>query len=109
MPLFWIIVLVLGGTAIVYTYAKAPPTSGPRVSPSAKPWPGNVTTADVQRAVQIALSRENEPNKLKAFASVLERFDINLSKLLTAKARQIELARKGILVEFNPNQTGPLR
>jgi len=107
MPLFWIIVLALGGTAVVYTFAKSP-TKGPKVSPSGKPWPGGIVTADEERAIQIALSRENDPAKLRAFAAVLERYDPGGAGVLRTKGHQIELTQMGILNPFNPTQTGPL-
>lgn len=114
MPLFWIIVLALGGATAAYAYAKAPPfpgsnVPGPYTSPSGKIWPGGITSAQEMRAVQIALSRENDPNKLEAFASILERYDIDATRRLRTKAREIELVRRGILVKFNPNQVEPLR
>ena len=107
MPLFWIIVLALSGTAVIYTFAKASPTTGPKVSPSGKPWPGGIVTADEERAVQIALTRENDPAKLRAFAAALERYDPGGARVLTLKAHQIDLVQLGILAPFNPTQIKP--
>ena len=101
MPLFWIIVLVLGGSAVAYTYVKAGPGA-----PEAR-WPKGITSARASRAVQIALARESDPRKLRAFASVLERFDRTQSVKLISKARQIELTQLGILNPFNPSQRNP--
>ncbi len=107
MPLFWIVLAVLGGTAVVYAFAKAPATKGPKTSPSGKPWPDAITTSDESRAVQIALARENNPAKLRAFAVVLERYDPGAAGALVAKAHQIELVNLGILNPLNPTQTRP--
>lgn len=100
MPLFWIIVLILGGTAAVYTYAKAAPGGLP---PGAA-YPRGVNSATVGRAVQIALALEKDPKKLRAFANILERYDRTQAKLLTTRAHQIELTQLGILTPFNPSQ-----
>lgn len=101
MPLFWIIVLILGGTAVVYTYAKVPAAGG---LPSGASWPRGVTTSQAARAVQIALALESDPAKLRAFANILERYDRAQAKLLTTRAHQIELTQLGILTPFNPSQ-----
>ena len=79
------------------------------MSPSGKLWPGGIVTADEERAVQIALNRENDPAKLRAFAAVLERYDANGARALNNKAHQIDLVQLGILRPFNPSQTGPRR
>ena len=103
MPLFWIL-LLLGGTAAVIAYAQA----GSK-GPTGKVWPGGITTTNAERAVQIALARETDPSKLRAFASVLERYDRAGQTALLTRARQLDLAERGILRRVNPGQTGPLR
>ena len=102
MPLFWIIVLLLGGTAVAYTYAKVPPAAG-GTSPGAA-LPRGVNASQAARAVQIALAVETDPAKFRAFANILERYDRNQAKLLTSRAHQIELTQLGILTPFNPSQ-----
>ena len=100
MPLFWIIVLILGGSAVVYTYAKAPPTG---LQPGAT-WPSGVNASQALRAVGIALSRETDPKKLRAFANSLERYDRTQAQRLIVRAHQIELTQLGILTPLNPTQ-----
>lgn len=95
---------MLGGTAIVYAYAKAPPQS-----PAGKAWPGGINSADENRAVQIAIAREDSPARLRAFAAVLERHDRPAALKLKIRARELELRQLGILGPLNPEQMGPLR
>ena len=104
MPLIWIVILALGGTALVYTYAKSPPRS-----PGGKIWPGGVSSADGNRAVQIAIAREGNPARLRAFAAVLERHDRPAAHRLRVRAREIELRQLGILGPLNPEQLGSIR
>ena len=104
MPLFWIIVLALGGTAAIYAYAKAKDTG-----PSGKVWPGGISSENANRAVRIALAREDSPARLRAFAAVLERYDRPSTLRLRIRARELELRQLGILGPLNPEQIGPLR
>ena len=106
MPLFWIIVLALGGTALAFQLIPAlagmPPAAG-GTSPGAA-LPRGVNASQAARAVQIALAVETDPARLRAFANILERYDRNQAKLLTSRAHQIELTQLGILTPFNPSQ-----
>ena len=102
MPLFWIIVLLLGGTVVAYTYAKVPPAAG-GASPGTA-WPRGVNVSQAARAVQIALAVETDPAKLRAFANSLERYDRIQAQRLTVRAHQIELTQLGILTPLNPTQ-----
>ena len=101
--LYWVIAAVVGGAASVYAYVK---TSG---SPSGKRWPGGITSEQAMQAVQIALNKESNPIKLKAFASALERYDIHSTRLLRAKAHEIELIERGIFRKIDPTRKTPMR
>lgn len=104
MPLFLILLLAIGGTAALYAYAKAD-----NKGPTGKVWPGGITSAQTARAVQIALTKETDPLKLRTFAAVLERYDRPGQVALLTKARQLDLIERGILRPLNPGQTGPVR
>ena len=103
MPILWIL-LLLGATTAVIAYAQA----GSK-GPTGKVWPGGITTTNAERAVQIALARETDPLKLRAFAAVIERHDRSLQASLLNRARQLDMVAQGTLGPFMPGQTGPVR
>ena len=104
MPLFLIILLAIGGSAALYAYAKAD-----NKGPTGKVWPGGITSGQASRAIQIAIAKETDPLKLRAFAAVLERYNRPGQVALLARARELDLIERGILRPLNPGQTGPVR
>lgn len=92
MPLFWIIVLVLGGAAVAYTYAKASPPN--RARPPLRLDPR--ASLDERRAVTFAFYYEKDPQSLRDFSQAL------LPDLPTAAALLQVKAAKMPAVKLTP-------
>lgn len=95
MPLFWIILLALGGTAVVYAYAKATPVDRSKAPPPLRP--DFNLNLDESRAITFAAYYEKDALNLRNFAQALLPDFPRSSEILLTKASQL------------PNPMGPTR
>lgn len=86
MPWFvWLFVAGIG--AVAYARSSSGPTlPAGALSPSGKPWPGDLDSAHVKHAVDLALLVETDPAALHAFADRLQSYDPAQAALLAQKA-----------------------